>query len=573
MALFTPFDEGRTNEWFLNSGASSHLTADSNQLNSAEPYTGNSQVTIGNGRQLSISNTGNGLLPTPTGNLKLNHIHLVLNLSFNLMSVYQLTRDNVCTISFSSSGYQIKESRANRVLLQGSSHNGLYSIKPSKAPPSLALFSAQSVPDLCHNCLGHLHYRKLQMLTRLDPTICTSLHNKKCNTCNLAKSKRLPFTSSVFTTAITFELIHSDVWGPSSSASIHGHCYYVSFIDDHSHFCWVFPLNQKSEVIHKFIEFYYWVKCQFSKSIKIIRTDGGGEYVNHQFKQVCKSWGIIHQYTCPYTPAQNGIAERKHRHIIETTRSLLIQSQAPHELWIQALLTTIHIINIIPSSKLNNKTPYEILYNKTPTYSHPKTFGCLCYPWLRPYAKSKLSSLSTPCVFIGYAGTQKGYHCFDPITHKIYTSRHVVFNKNVFPYQTHTIPPQLPNSSTNICPLLLVPTNAMTKTPHTKPTQSSVSSPSSTQLQSFSLHSTSHSNSQSPATTSTSNPLILNPQNTNQITTQAESIINNFQNQSKHSIKTRYQTDHLKPKQILNLTHQIIHQDPTSYHQASKQKQ
>ncbi|PKU85739.1 Retrovirus-related Pol polyprotein from transposon TNT 1-94 [Dendrobium catenatum] len=264
--------------------------------------------------------------------------------------------------------------------------------------------------------------------------MCTSLHNKKCNTCNLAKSNQLPLNLSVSTTVSIFELIHSDVWGPSSCVSIQGYRYYISFIDDFSRFCWVFPLHQKSDVIHKFIELYHWVRCQFNKSIKTIRTNGDGEYINHNFQQVCKTWGITHQYSCPYTPAQNGVAEHKNRHIIETIRSLLIQSQAPHELWTHGLLTSVYLINIIPSSKTQNKTPYQGLYNKLSSYDHLKIFGCLCYPWLRPYTKSKLSPLSTPCVFLGYVGSQIGYYCFDPNTHKTFTSRHVVLNESEFPY-------------------------------------------------------------------------------------------------------------------------------------------
>ncbi|KAI0500580.1 hypothetical protein KFK09_018794 [Dendrobium nobile] len=128
-ALITSSGANSQAEWFLDSGASAHLTAEASQLSAIEPYTGNSQVTVGNGQQLPIHNTGRGILPTPTGNLYLHKLHHVPNLSFNLLSVHQLTTDNNCTISFSSDGYQIKDSKTQRLLLKGPCHNGLYKVQ------------------------------------------------------------------------------------------------------------------------------------------------------------------------------------------------------------------------------------------------------------------------------------------------------------------------------------------------------------------------------------------------------------------------------------------------------------
>ncbi|PKU80705.1 Retrovirus-related Pol polyprotein from transposon TNT 1-94 [Dendrobium catenatum] len=425
-ALIGTTESTAATDWYLDSGASSHLTADPSHLSNPAPYSGNSQVIIGNGHHLPIQHTGNGILPTPSGNLVLNNIHQVPNLSFNLLSIYQLTRDNNCTVSFNCHGYQIKDTMTNRILLQGPCHRGLYSVRSKQPASDLALISIKTVPDLWHLRLGHPANTTLQHLSVLSQ-ICTKLSNNSCNTCHVAKSRQLSFPVSNSITTHSFALIHSDVWGPSPTISLQGFRYFVTFIDDFSNFCWVFPLAHKSEVTNKFILFSKMVKCQFNSNIKIVRTDGGGEYLNNTFKQFCQQQGIQHQYTCPYTPAQNGVAERKNRHILETIRSLLIHANAPPTLWVEALHTAIHIINRLPTTTLKHNTPFKKLYNKSPSYNHLKTFGCLCYPWLRPYSKSKLSTLSIPCVFIGYASQQKGYRCLDPTTNRVFTSRHVIF--------------------------------------------------------------------------------------------------------------------------------------------------
>ena len=78
------------------------------------------------------------------------------------------------------------------------------------------------------------------------------------------------------------------------------------------------------------------VENQFGVKIKTLRTDGGGEYVNNSFKSACLDHGIHHQLSCPYTPQQNGVAERKHKHIVESVLSMLYQSNLPSSYWCYA---------------------------------------------------------------------------------------------------------------------------------------------------------------------------------------------------------------------------------------------
>jgi hypothetical protein len=125
------------------------------------------------------------------------------------------------------------------------------------------------------------------------------------------------------------------------------------------------------------------------------------------------------------------------------TRSLLLTSGAPHHLWVEAVLTSIYLINLLPTPTLHWDTLHTHLYDSSPSYSSLRVFGCSCFPHLGSYVSDKLSRHSIECVFLGYSSQHKGYHCLDLTTGRVYISRHVIFNEKLFPYkqlQTHSVP-------------------------------------------------------------------------------------------------------------------------------------
>jgi hypothetical protein len=227
------------------------------------------------------------------------------------------------------------------------------------------------------------------------------------------------------------QLVFSDVWGPAPE-SVGRYKYYVSFIDDFSKFTWIFLIKHKSEVFHKFHEFQTLAERLFDRKIITVQTDWGGEYEKlHPF---FTKIGITHHVSCPHAHQQNGAAERKHRHIVEVGLSLLAHASMPLKFWDEAFLAATFLINRLPSKVINHTTPLERLFHVKPNYTALRTFGCSCWPNLRPYNKHKLQFRSKECVFLGYINLHKGFKCLDVSTGRIYVSRDVVFDEGIFPF-------------------------------------------------------------------------------------------------------------------------------------------
>ena len=254
-----------------------------------------------------------------------------------------------------------------------------------------------------------------------------STENFDCVSCQLGKQPALPFNSSESISTDIFDLIHSDVWGPSPVSSIGESRYFVVFVDDYSRYSWIFLMKHRSELLQVYSNFAKMVETQFSKRIKIFRSDNALEYTQYAFQAVLHSYGTVHHLTCPGTSQQNGRAERKLRHILDTIRALLFSAKVPAPFWGEAALHAVHAINRIPSPVIHNQTPYKRLFGSPPDYRHLRSFGSACFVLLQPHEHNKLEPRSRLCCFLGYGETQKEYRCYDLVSHRLRVSRNVVF--------------------------------------------------------------------------------------------------------------------------------------------------
>ena len=171
--------------------------------------------------------------------------------------------------------------------------------------------------SLWHSRLSHPSDVKLQSLSNIFPFL-QNCCIKQCTICPLAKQKRLPFPFNNTMCDSSFDLVHMDVWGPFSVPTLAGHRYFLTLVDDATRTTWLFLMKAKSEVKALIVSFYNMVFTQFNVKIKCFRSDNALKFKLFDFYS---AKGIIHQTSCVYTPQQNSVVERKHQHILSTTRA------------------------------------------------------------------------------------------------------------------------------------------------------------------------------------------------------------------------------------------------------------
>jgi hypothetical protein len=429
--------------WFADSGANAHITSELENLTiQPQPFQGPESVAVGNGTGLNIEHTGSTIIHSSNIPFHLKNILHCPTATTNLLSIQKFCQDNNCYFILTSSHFFVKDLRTHALLLEGKSENGLYPLRlrscSSKNSPVFTAFLGIKASTLVwHSRLGHPSLLTVNRVIKVHSLpILNNDSNKEhfCDSCQLGKSKKLPFSASNRITTSVLELIHTDLW-TSHIPSISGCKYYIIFVDDFTRYTWFYPLHFKSDTYNCFVKFKFLVETQFSCKIRQLQSDGEGEYTSHLFQFFLTSNGIQHRKSCPHTSQQNGLAERKLRHILETRLTLLAHSGLSNRYWVDAFMTFVFIINRLPTPILNNTSPYEKLFLKPSDYTLLRIFGCKCFPLLQPYTAHKLEFRSKVCIFLGYS--HAGYRCLDPVTDRVYLSRHVVFDEQSFPAKDH----------------------------------------------------------------------------------------------------------------------------------------
>lgn len=224
-----------------------------------------------------------------------------------------------------------------------------------------------------------------------------------CEECIQGKMHRKTFRSeSNRRTKDILEIVHSDVCGPMQTITPGGKRYILTMIDDYSSYTEVFLLSHKSEVFRCIKEYIETVKNKYNKKPKILRMDRGKEYVNKQMHDYLEKEGIEIELTAPYSPQQNGKAERKNRYLIEMARCMIFDSGVVKKYWGEAVVTANYLQNKLPT-KSNNCTPYEKWNSRKSTLKDIHIFGCEAYAKIPDELRRKLDSKARKLHFVGYS--------------------------------------------------------------------------------------------------------------------------------------------------------------------------
>ena len=399
---FTTQDSSNIGTWIVDTGASTHMCSDFSLLVNPAIVTSPMHVLLPDGSQVSVQYSGTVVL-SPT--LELHNVLYIPKFQFNLLSVPKLAATSNIIFKFYPNNCLLQDLKTEHLVVVVKLVNHLYILDQSSFQidstvtilPACNNAKTDGISLLWHQRLGHASYRIIHHLP-----VCTHLpvQSHPCHVCPLAKQSRLPFPTSTIHTSNCFDILHIDIWGPYKIRSLTGARFFLTIVDDFSRATLTFLLHHKTDIFHIFSTFLTMVPTQFKTYVKTIRSDNGGEFLNTRFKTLLRSYGIIHHCSCPYTPQHNGIVERKHRHLLDTARSLMFQASLPSPFWGHAILMATSIINRLPPSLLSWKTPFERLYQKPPTYDLLKVFGCLCFATITQPHRDKFSPRATRCIFL-----------------------------------------------------------------------------------------------------------------------------------------------------------------------------
>ncbi|KAK2361432.1 putative mitochondrial protein [Trifolium repens] len=419
--------------WILDSGASHHICISLSWFQSYIEITPiNIKLPNGNFAVAKYSGT---VSFSPQFNI-INVLY-VPEFSVNLLAVSKLCHSLHCLIQFHDSQCLIQDQKSLRMIGSAREHEGLYYLNLTDRIAHVATIDGSHTPSIpqqaiWHFRLGHLSHSRMTRLHTKFPYVILD-QNGVCDICHLAKQKKLPYSSSFSKADAAYDVIHLDIWGPISIKSIHGFSYFLTAVDDYSRFTWIILMKHKSETRQHVINLVKMIKTQHNHDVKIIRSDNGPEFLMHDFYS---SHGILHQTSCVESPQQNGRVERKHQHILNVARALLYQSNLPKHFWSYAVLHATYIINRICTPVLNDKSPYEMLFDTLPDLNELKVFRSLVYASTLNVHRTKLSPRGRKCIFLGYKQGVKGSILFDLDSKDILISRNITHHDDILPYQT-----------------------------------------------------------------------------------------------------------------------------------------
>lgn len=404
----------------IDSGASNHFVTEKvgKYMSDIKTLPKDVTIQIANGENLKTNNKGTLKFQCQGQNVSIEAL-IVPNMQHNLLSASKMTEKGRKIIMEKNK----MEIQGTDFLLNCEYKNGLFILVADKITENKNENSNMAC-DLWHRRLGH---PSREVLTELG----LPNSDKKCSICVEGKGTRLPFKESQRKSKQIGDLIHSDVCGPLNPVAYNGSRYFQTIIDDFSHFVTVRLLRTKDQASQNLMDYIQNLERQQNIKVKAVRVDNGGEYTTNDFKEYCRKKGIKLEYTIPYTPQENGTAERMNRTLLNKLRTKLIDSGVPKELWCEALQCSVYELNRLPTKSLpKGQTPAKIFLGKS-EIDKIKIFGSCVWHTVLP-KQNKLEKRAEKGVLVGYCGG--GYRVWLPGERKVIRSRDVRIDESTMEY-------------------------------------------------------------------------------------------------------------------------------------------
>ncbi|CAA7259930.1 unnamed protein product [Cyclocybe aegerita] len=390
-----------------------------------------------NKNNFSATGVGELIIDVPSGvNMKQLHLTEVLyspEVGYTLVSIGRLDEKGFST-TFAHGKCVIRGPKGEEVGEVAKNAKGLYRVEHDDDTVNSVIETITL--DQFHRHMGHILPEVARRLVSNKfvtgvclTTMSTSGDPFFCESCVYAKATRksVPKERAGERASEFGGEVHSDLWGPAPVSTWGGRRYYVTFIDDKTRLTHLYLMRNKSDTFAKYREYEVWCDAQLGARVKVLHSDRGGEYTGKEFVVHLKARGTARKQTVHDTPAQNGVAERRNRIIMECVRALLHSSGLPKFLWGEAARHIVWLLNRTSTKAVDGKTPYEAAFGKKPDLREVREWGEKV--WVRIEGGNKLGGRVREGRWMGLDEKSKGVRVYWPDKRTVTVERNVYFDK------------------------------------------------------------------------------------------------------------------------------------------------
>lgn len=408
--------------WTADSGCSFHMTNNQEWITNYQLLKVPKEVQIGDGKDIKA--IGIGEVITEYGTMK--NVHHVPDLKFNLFSIGAADEQGI-EARFNEG--RLVFSKRGKELFYGFKKSGAYYVN---LPVTTEQFTCcKATLSEWHKRFGHISNKVIERMAKdkivQGLEITSKGDESTCEQCALGKSHRAPHPSRLLVTVDKpGQSLHMDTVGPILTKSLGGAMYFVLSVDEYSGYRMVEFVADKTEIKNKVKEMITKAKLETKNDVLQLTTDNGSEFVNENLKSFLESKAIIHKTSAPYTPQQNGRIERAIRTVVESARTLLLDSKLPYELWAEAINTAVYVLNRTTGTNSRDKSPYELWFGKKPNVRNLHVFGQSVVS-MTHHHRNKFEPKGDKQIFVGYTDLFNTFRLYDQQTGMISISSDVGF--------------------------------------------------------------------------------------------------------------------------------------------------
>ena len=460
MMQFAGSTAGSSSAWMLDSGASNHYTSNRASFITFEPTP---PIPIETASSI-IHGSGKGdiVLRLSCGTIRISDVIYVPSvLNVNLLSIGQLEAKGIeftmkngkCFVWKHGSLWAVASRTNNVYLLHELDLTGTHTAHSLVSFPAL---SSDKEPrrvdtqlfEIWHRRLGHLNRKYVSALKNLSDRMDFGpphKHTIDCSDCLKANQRRQISRMPTRKPDSVLDIVHADICGPMQENDFWGHRYFLLLVCAKCRYKWTYLLFKKDDAMLQLRKWKAWAECQFSVRVKVLHTDGGGEFNSSASQEWYAAEGIEHVITPPYSPDMNGGCEVWNRVIVQTASAMLHTALLPLSFWGQAVLCATYLLNRSPTKGLQLKqTPFEALYHQKPYLGHIRIWGCRAYAHIpKEQKRKKWDSHCRECLLMGFYDSENVFKLYDINANSIIKVRDVVFFEDVLghdKFRQHLLP-------------------------------------------------------------------------------------------------------------------------------------